>query len=106
MEDIPIADAISQRSGSSEDKSSLDKTPIPSENKKREGNVDDQNTNLNEFRFRGSGKATSLLNLFVPQSQGMSGLCAEWNKIPAFPAFPCFRKACSCLKCSMVLNRL
>ncbi|XP_021954750.1 F-BAR domain only protein 2 [Folsomia candida] len=33
---LPTADAISQRSGSSEDKSSIDRAPIPSE-KKREG---------------------------------------------------------------------
>ncbi|OXA52607.1 F-BAR domain only protein 2 [Folsomia candida] len=86
---LPTADAISQRSGSSEDKSSIDRAPIPSE-KKREGNSDKFVSSDDFFQFkRGSRRTTSLLsqlNLFIPQSQqGYKGTNSNPSRGIDFP---------------------
>lgn len=66
VEDIPTADAISQRSGSSEDKSSIDKAPSE---KKREGNSDNFVDDVFQFKRGSRRTSSSFLNLFVNQSQ-------------------------------------
>ena len=68
MEEPVAADKGSRSSGGSEDKSlNGERTAIGE--KKREGNVE---MSIDEIRAnKGSRRTTSLLNLFIPLSQGM-----------------------------------
>jgi len=76
VEEVGPGDGVSRGSGSSEEKSSLDKS-VGGE-KKREGNIDNSVEDIRSSK--GSRRTTSLLNLFIPLSQGMwVGLCAAYS---------------------------
>jgi hypothetical protein len=78
MEEVGPGDGASRGSGSSEDKSSLDKSV--GVEKKLEGNIDNSVEDIRSSK--GSRRTTSLLNLFIPLSQGMSvGLCATCSLV-------------------------
>lgn len=71
VEEVGPVEVVSRGSGSSEDKSSTtEKATAVVGEKKREGNNDNS---VDEIRTsKGSRRTTSLLNLFIPLSQGMS----------------------------------